>query len=244
MKCKACHSDRPLIKAHIIPRSFYMDLRADDGFLNVIPSVLSDRVTKSNIGDYDPSILCHACDQLLGVFDDYGKQVLIDETHPFEEISKAGVVAGWIINDCDPVRLEKFFLAILWRASISSRSFFREVRLGPYEKMLKDYLWSEDADHISFGCVVAKFHSSRNESTLEKMMLSPGRFKNQGINYYRLYLGGYMIWIRVDKRKPTDTIGSCELSSNMQPVFFKKPFDNSNEFKIIHRMALVRDKKK
>ncbi len=220
-----------------------MALRSSAGFLNMVPSESSKRVTKSNIGDYDPSILCHECDQVLAVFDEYGKQVLIDEIHPFEEISKAGVVAGWNINDCNPVRLEKFFLAILWRASISSRDFFRKVKLGPYEKTLKDYLWSKETDNPSFGCVVAKFRASRRVPDVEKTIFDPHRFKYQNINYYQLYLGGYMIWIRVDKRKPADTIGRCELTNDVKPIVVSRSFDDSKELNLIHRGVLAHEKK-
>jgi hypothetical protein len=243
MKCRGCDSEKRLIKAHIIPRSFYMDLRSNAGFLSVVPSESSKRVIKSNIGDYDPSILCHECDQVLAVFDEYGKQVLIDVNYPFEEISKAGAVAGWNIRDCNSVRLEKFFLSILWRASISNRNFFRKIKLGPYDNILREYLWSKETCHPSFGCVVAKFRASQRVPNVEKTILDPHRFKYQNINYYRLYLGGYIIWIRIDKRKPADTIGRCELTNGLEPIVVGRSFDDSKELNLIHRGVLAHEKK-
>jgi hypothetical protein len=73
VKCKRCSEERKLVKAHIVPRSFYMDLRARDEYLNVVPANPTERIAISRIGDYDQNILCHECDQFLGVFDDYGK---------------------------------------------------------------------------------------------------------------------------------------------------------------------------
>jgi len=220
-----------------------MDLRATAGHLNVVPSESKRRVTKSNIGDYGSGILCQECDQILAAYDEYGKQVLIDDIHPIEEIARAGVVAGWTITDCEPIRLEKFFLAILWRASISNRKFFLKVKLGPYEKILKDYLWGEDTSHDSFGCVVAKFRASRLVRGVEKTMLDPHRFKYEKMNYYRLYLGGYAIWIRVDRKKPTDSIGRYELDENTETVVFSRSFDESKEFQLIQKGVLAHGRK-
>lgn len=244
MKCKGCGEARKLIKAHIIPRSFYMDLRDRAGYLNVVPSESTHRIARSNIGDYDIGILCQDCDQYLAIFDDYGKQVLIDRVHPLEEISKAGAVAGWTIQGCDPVRLEKFFLSVLWRASISSRKFFLKVKLGPYERELRDYLWGEANHHRSLGCVISKFRVSRRTPGAEKTILDPDRFKYGDRNYYRLYLGGYIIWIRVDGRRPIDSIGACELAPDRPCIIVNRSFDDSKEFQAIHKSVLAHGWKK
>ncbi len=241
MKCKGCGGERKLIKAHIIPRSFYMDLRNTEKFLHVVPSNPLLRVSRSNIGEYDTGILCHDCDQYLANFDDYGKQVLIDRIHPFEEISRGGAVAGWTIQDCDATRLEKFILSILWRASISSRSFFRKIRLGPYEKTLKDHLWSKNPHHKSFSCVVAKFRESKKAQGAHKTILDPHPCRQDGKNYYKLYLGGYVILIKVDQRKSSPKIRSCELSKDRWCVVINRSFDSSKEFDVIYNGVIAHE---
>lgn len=242
MKCRGCGEERKLIKAHIIPRSFYMDLRNTEKFLHVVPSDPSLRVAKSNIGDYDMGILCHECDQHLATFDDYGKQVLIDRVYPFEEISREGVVAGWTIQGCNAMRLEKFILSILWRASLSNRKFFQEVRLGPYEKVLKEHLWGRESYHKSFGCVIAKFRDSKRAIGAHKTILDPHPFRYEGKNYYRLYLGGYVVWVRVDRRKSSGSIRSCELSQDRGCIIVSRSFDSSKEFGVIHKGAMTHDR--
>lgn len=237
MICKGCGNNRDLIKAHIIPRSFYMNLRGAAKYLNIVPSAISKRIIKSNIGDYDTGILCSECDQYLGSYDDYGKRVLIDGHHHFERIERRGLLVGWTIKDCDASRLEKFILAILWRASISSRTFFRKVNLGPYENILKDHLWSSTAHHESFSCALAKFTESKVARGAEKTMLDPHPFKFEDRNYYRLYLGGYVVWVRVDSRKSSARIAACELSNGRDAIVVCRSFDESKEFGLIHRGA-------
>lgn len=244
MKCRACEEDKDLIRAHIIPHFFYRDLRAESKYLEVVPSQSSKRVRKSPVGEYDQTILCKECDQYLGKFDNYGKEVLIDNIYPFEKISEFGAVAGWSITGCDPVRLKKFFLSILWRASISNRVFFNKVKLGPYEKIIKNYLWNQDSKNDSLGCVIAKFQASQIAYKAEKTILDPDRLKYKGINYYRLYFGGYVIWMRVDHRKPNDSVGRCELSDTGQSIIINRAFDTSKEFQLIQKGVFVHSNKK
>jgi hypothetical protein len=243
MKCRGCGNERALIKAHIIPRSFYMDLRGSEGFLHVVPSEFSLRTSRSPIGDYDANILCCECDQYLAVFDDYGKRVLIDKNCPFEELSRDGVVAGWTIKGCDVSRLEKFILAVLWRASITNREFFRNVRLGPYEEIIRAHLWGQQEHHKSLGCIVAKFRESSAGLNVHKTILDPHPFKYEGRNYYKLYLGGYMVWVRVDQRKSSDFLARFELSSNQNCVVISRSFDGSNEHELIKKGVEAQERK-
>lgn len=238
MRCRGCGEERILIKAHIIPKSFYMDLRAGASHLKVIPSALSEFVKRSNIGDYDSEILCEACDQYLGRFDEYGKAVLIDKTHEFVSIAKYGAVAGWIISGCDSSRLNKFLLSVLWRASISSRPFFKRVKLGSYEEIIRSYLWGEQTWINNIGCVISKFNVSKVAQNAEKTIFDPDKFKYRGINYYRLYLGGFVVWVRVDQRKPKDSIGRCEIAGDGKCIVVRRSFDDSKELKIVHKGIL------
>lgn len=237
MKCKRCGEERKLVKAHIVPRSFYMDLRAGDEYLNVVPANPTERIAISRIGDYDQSILCHECDQFLGVFDDYGKSVLLDGENEQTEISNAGVVAGWEISKFNASKLEKFVLSVLWRASITNRPFFQRVSLGPYETELQNHIWSEENHNPVFGCVVAKFTRSTKAVDAEKTMLTPHRFRYEGINYYSLYMGGYVFWIRVDQRRSKGLLAKIEVSSERNLIIVSRDFDESKEFKAMFKAA-------
>lgn len=244
MICRGCKKEKTLIKAHIIPRSFFMDLRSDQGRLNILPTDASRRILKSQIGEYDQEILCSECDKFLGRFDDYGKSVLLDKTHTFEEISQNGHVAGWVIVDCDVVQLNKFLLSVLWRASISKRSFFRNVKLGQYEEVIKEYLWGEESRINGVGCVIAKFTASTKAPTAEKVILDPDNPMIRGLNYYRFYLGGYIILFRVDKRRPRTTIGEFELKGSELCKVISRSFDKSKELEIIVKGVSARAKEK
>ncbi|MEI6730351.1 MAG: hypothetical protein WCL30_03745, partial [Pseudomonadota bacterium] len=79
---------------------------------------------------YDQSILCQECDGKIGIFDQYAKEFLINkvpnhklETKPCYEIPQ---------KDINYSKLKKFFISLIWRASISNGGSVNIVSLGDY----------------------------------------------------------------------------------------------------------------
>jgi hypothetical protein len=115
-----------LIDAHIVPRGFARDTM--DGYphnLKISPT----NVHSTQHGVYDPAILCGTCDALLGKLDDYALDVC--RRFPKERVDLGD--GTFEMANIDGDAFAKFVLAVLWRASISSRPEFRNVALGPYE---------------------------------------------------------------------------------------------------------------
>ncbi|WP_286261992.1 hypothetical protein [Thalassotalea atypica] len=238
--CKGCGENKKLIKAHIIPKSFYMDLRANANHLNIVPSNVGERQSRSNIGDYDTNILCKDCDTIMEKYDDYGKKLLLDQRDSFIEHERNGQLLGWEVHNFDYLKLKLFFLSILWRASISSRPFFRRVSLAQYEDKLKELIWNEqDDDNHTFGCVVAKFLPANIEG-VEKSILDPDKTTLEGRNYYRFYFGGYNIWIRVDERGVPAQFKHAEIKNGGSLKVVPRDFQESKEFKMLEKSVKSR----
>lgn len=210
-----------------------MDLRGNANHLNIVPSDIDIRESRSNMGDYDPEILCKECDTIIEPYDDYGKKVLLDDNSNLVPHFKDGELLGWELTGFNSTRLKLFFLSVLWRASISSRHFFRRVSLGKYEEILREIIWfgTDDKNKV-FGCVLSKFLPA-DISNVEKSILDPDNFQMEDRNYYRLYLGGYTAWIRVDDRGPTQTFKNLEISENTSLKIVSRSFHNSKEFQLL-----------
>ena len=236
MKCKGCGEEKKLIKAHIIPKSFYMNLRADGNHLNVIHNLKPGRKMTSNIGDYDQSILCKECDSIFQKSDQYAKELLIDRFSSFKELKNRGTLVGWDIGKMDFHLLKHFFLSLLWRASITTRPFFKRVNLGKHEDKVKKIIWGECTDSNIYTIVLSKF-ISKDDTTIEKTILDPDFHKINGLNYYRFYLGGYTAWIKVDKRRSQGKFAEFELS-NSQTIVVARHFDRSKEKSILSQSML------
>jgi len=66
---------------------------------------------------------------VLGAYDDYG----IEFCRTFKSQCKHPAPNIWQVSNVDPEKLVRFWLAILWRFSISSLPEAALIQLGPYE---------------------------------------------------------------------------------------------------------------
>lgn len=232
MRCRGCGEEKKLINAHIIPKSFYMNLRSDGNHLDVIHNSRPERKMKSYIGDYDQDILCKECDSLFEKGDHYAKELLIDRFPLFKELKNHDTLVGWDMGKIDFDLLKHFFLSVLWRASITTRPFFKHVNLGKHEDEVKKIIWGKSTDiNNTYTIVLSKF-IPKVDTTIEKTILDPDFHRLDGLNYYRLYLAGYTAWIKVDKRRAQDRLAKIELS-NSQTIIVARDFDRSKEKAIL-----------
>jgi hypothetical protein len=83
--CRLCRLEKPLIRAHIIPRNLYKPIReagmgesASDQVPRIYVVGTEQKPKQVQSGIYDPSILCAECDNdLIGMWDNYGQTFLL-----------------------------------------------------------------------------------------------------------------------------------------------------------------------
>lgn len=135
-------------------------------------------------GPYDENILCAKCDGIIGIYDGYAKNLLIDNLaqyrnpkNPFYLIPK---------GDIDYLKLKKFFISLIWRASISNSSLFEQVSLGPYnatalaclkdESSLNDDIFAvliwKDSPEVKYRDVISFVRTSLAKKTAYKLHFS------------------------------------------------------------------------
>lgn len=209
--CKYCGQDKKLCEAHIIPKFFYkkMHNNMQNPRLEIM-KLGEKRPLISRIGLYDNNILCSDCDNKLGYYDTYAANFFRN----IENISSSRQIANDIyvsvISGCDYnyLKLKKFFISLIYRASISQLKEFENVYLGEvYENEARSFL-EQTEDNLHFDIIIQKRTSDIYHS-IDKIMVLFGRFKLEGINCYELFLDGYRIIIKVDKR--------C-LSKHLEPL--------------------------
>src|SRR5688572_15346675 len=127
MTCRLCLRDVPLIKAHIIPRPFFLKHGTD----RAAPRFLSDRPDahpkRVPIGLYDKTILCRPCDGRIGDWDHYGVDLFIRRLDSFKALTRDGDTVAFARSDFDYAQVRLFLLSVLWRAHVSSHDAFRRV---------------------------------------------------------------------------------------------------------------------
>ena len=187
-------SSTDLIDAHIIPRGFARLIRGPGP--NMTISIQQAREAKPQLGEFDPDILCAACDHKLGYFDDYA----IDVCKQFDRKHNRLPNDMFEFDNFDGDRFTKFILAVLWRASISKRSTFNEVSLGPYENKARDVLFgTKPLQNLkSFEVLVQRYTSVHLD--MQGIYSIPTRAPFMNLNAYGFMLSGFRILAKFDRR--------------------------------------------
>lgn len=200
MKCRLCNVDKPLIDAHIIPRSIYEEAKdGRDTHLIVVQNKPGTYPKKLPIGFYDNSILCSECDGRLGRFDEYGKKFIFGLEHNSEPVkSPDGKLVALKATNFDYTKLRLFFLSVLWRASVSRLESFSRVSLGKYESDVHKLIHRQDpGDPSMFPVFLTRFTGVN----LRLTMMDPVWIRLGGdIRHYILYLIACNAYIKVDRR--------------------------------------------
>lgn len=194
--CKLCKTEAKLVEAHIIPRAFYQ-LSDTDEPVKIVSSVEGEHPRRMRIGIYDPNILCAKCDGALGLLDQHAAETLLPPGTPISSL--AGGPALCQYDRADPVLIHHFVASVYWRASVSSHSFFRRVRLGPYEDRIADLLNDPAKQHGSeIETVLGEFNSDRVP------ILDPCPNKWGAVRVWTLYANRFVLYFKTDQRPSPD----------------------------------------
>lgn len=184
-----------LIKAHILPRGIARDIMGDR---NHIMKASIDQVEYTQHGVYDPNILCAKCDGILGKYDDYAIKVF--RRFPDEHIDEGNRI--FVVPNVSGDKLALFVLAVLWRASVSTRQEFKKVELGPYEDIARDVLFGVNPLNSMRSyelCVYRYEYAPINRELRFSSSPLPERYLN-GLKLWMFTLDSFSMIAKLDKR--------------------------------------------
>ena len=197
--CKFCGKEKKLINAHIIPKNFYIGL-VDGKYIGI--NTKTGKYKYWQNGNYDSNILCGECDNnILGEFDKESYRILLGDFSKYEKICIAPNYTIYkITNDkFNYTKLRKFFVSVLWRASVATSEEWKCINLGPYEKKALEIL-KDIKEHDSLFKILIyknKINSNFNQQ------ISLGKIKYDKYKAYIIQMAGYYIKIIVDSRRLT-----------------------------------------
>ena len=198
--CKFCGQKKKLIKAHIIPKNFYLS-RKKDRYL-CINSKTGEYTFQQN-GGYDSNILCSNCDNhILGDFDKEGYQILLGNFNKYKYIQLHPQCKIYQLdsNDFDYTKLRNFFISILWRASVSKLEEWSNINLGGYEKKAYEILKGKKEHSELFKILIYK--NCYTEDINQEVLIAKG--KTSKYKKYVIQMAGYRIEIMVDSARITN----------------------------------------
>lgn len=233
--CKYCGENKKLVKSHIIPEAFFRPLRTQAGTSPLLITNLPNQYPKkSPIGVYDQGILCQECEDKFAEVDDYGARVLIHGVPSLEKIEDGNKLLAYWIKSVDVYKLKRFFLSVLWRASVSTQDFYHGVKLGPYDSQILQILnQCTLLGKNQFSFFLSRFDDEYYGSTLLDSRLE----KWDGVNYYRIYFGGYVAHIKVDKRQTPPSFAPFVQDGTADLIVLARELKTSAEFEVMKKIV-------
>ena len=183
---------------------------------------------RSPIGVYDEGILCRDCEDQFAVTDDYGQLLLLKSLSEAEPITQDGTIIAIVFKRFDYAKLKLFVLSVLWRASVSSHPFYAKIDLGPHETRARNlFLTKDPGSPDDFAVTLAHF-----EEKVGLVPFCPYQEKYEGVNYCRLYMGGYVVLVKVDRRPAPSPIADLALGKTPELYVISREFCRSQEVNI------------
>lgn len=148
-------------------------------------------VSRPPSGEYEGSLLCAQCDnEIIGSYETYARKALYGDPNgntDLPECANFKTTGGIGFTHCKNIHYKEFklfLLSILWRASISSRPFFREVSLCPYEEeIIRQMILNGDPkDAETFPILIITWLNDKSASN--DVVAQPGvNRQDKGIRY-------------------------------------------------------------
>lgn len=159
-RCALCRQERELCLSHIIPEFFYTALYDEKHRFFMYSTDPNEKVRGPEQKGLRERLLCDECEGLLSPWEKYAREVVFGSAKL--DLS-ADPQRGATANGVDYGRFKLFSMSLLWRAGVSSLSYFLRVNLGAHEKVLRRRILAADPGHYwEYGCSILFPRSSTN----------------------------------------------------------------------------------
>lgn len=248
--CKLCLEEKALLKkSHIIPDFMYQEMYNDKHKLEVFTneSILESdsRVKYPSSGEYESNILCEGCDRgIIGSYESYASELLYSKniqqsTHRpyvkhFETYDKVRFSEYSNVNF---KKLKLFLLSILWRSSISTRPFFRDIALNEHEETIRRMIYEgNEGNEFDYPVIISRFvggNSSVEDGRLRRRdwILMPRVSINSELKKFWFPINGmiFQFFLVVNDERRSDVKWPFPSSDN-KVIIFENPIEEMEHF--------------
>jgi hypothetical protein len=213
--CKFCKQPKELAKAHIVPQCFCLRAKGDSKQLLEVRRDDATDVKFWQSGVVDDSILCSTCDNSFSQWDEYGFRILGTPPGNNDLPRNDSELQCFLLRDIDYERMKLFVLSVLWRASVSIRPFFTQIRLGPHEDRIATMIKNRNpGNYDDYSVVLGRLVCQQ----FPNAMFAPHPQRTpEGVNFNLLFLPSMRIMVKTDHRP---------LPLQLEPVVLKPRPEN------------------
>lgn len=221
MSCLVCGSKKT-IKAHLIPKAFTKEVILNVGEKHVVTHSSGDQYRTTDTGLFDQDILCGPCDGKIGRY----------EGNVFNFLRRARDARPRVnaFLECDPIdgdMFVRFAAGIAWKYSATKTSYGR-IDVGPYANVLKKVAFKDK--HIPNSIDLAAFFLQDGRSDVY-FYRTPLLDRQGQVNLVRFSVGGFVFFLKVDKRpNPKMIPDHCWLRQKSKGAFLVAPAEHFEEW--------------
>jgi hypothetical protein len=197
--CKLCGHERPLAKAHVVPKAFYPII--PDEPLMLLSGAKNHWPKRLPVGIYDESLLCEACEAKYSRLDDEAirilkpwpsrTQLLKDDDGFILKVDNKK--AGYLIKSPDAAPLLQFFYFLLWRMAETSRpEMHLKLEAVLVEKLRLNVLSGDAAD------IGLRIYATRSKGKAAETVVSPRIGIIDGITIINFEFQGFQFKVASD----------------------------------------------
>ncbi len=232
--CKLTGKSGKGVKAHVLPMAFYELPQQEEGPLKLVTNTPGIYPKRAPIGIYDQNMVTRDGEERFGPWDDYACQILLQRFKEFIPITDGQQIGAWRLPDVDYSLMKLFALSVLWRAHASTHPAFAKVDLGAYEPRIRRLLLEKDpgAEEQFSVCIVRWI-----DDGFGPVFMNPFRERYDGVNFYRVYCGRYVIYIKVDQRKTGPKLRELQLAQGRDLYLVARDLKASKEWPIMANMT-------
>ena len=217
-KCRLCKQEKMLIgRSHIIPDSLHRFLKGESQS-SFLFTKKDGQTTKQlpQSGIYEQNILCNDCESsVLGQYDQY----LAESFLSGKQKSKVSFVGEnqrikiYKVENVNYVKMKLSILSILWRGHHSSHDYFKAIKLGPHEKVIREMILDGDPGNWDFYPMFV-FSELSDSSELNKYMVPPNKERVGGHICYNFRILGFVFRILIANKTPSVIKKSFVINDN------------------------------
>ena len=232
--CKLTGKSGRAVKAHIVPKAFYELPPQTEGFIQLWTNSPGKFPKKVPIGIYDDAIVTSEGESRFGPWDDYACEVLLNRFKEFTPLYKKHRLACWQLEDVEYARLKLFGLSVLWRAHASTQPAFQRVKLGEHESIIRDLLLrAQPAKAEEYSVCFARWV----DEDFGPVFMDPIRERYDGVNFYRVYCGRYVVYVKVDRRDTGPTLREFQVAPTQPLLVAARNLRGSKEWPVLAKIA-------
>lgn len=222
--CRLCLQEKQLInKSHILSNFFYRDISGEENEAYLIPLTTSGQARKVQTGEFEGGLLCEDCDnRILGAYEKYGSDFIfgtqaknpLNNVRAQDQLHPDGKLKSTHIIGLDYTKLKLFMLSLLWRASITTRPFFKKISLGKYEEEIRLMLLTNSPGlQMKFPTMISVI-TDKNKEVSEGMISSPTRFRHNHCIAYQFQIGQMIFMYFVSPKGVADYIKEVAINED------------------------------